>query len=389
MTTREEGGVQRAPQAASRSTAAGNGNGGYRTGGTIDIGLPAGGQRHAPEAPARIKVIGVGGGGSNAVNRMLADGLRGVDFVAINTDQQALMSSHAPQRIRIGDRATRGLGAGGKPERGELAADESREELRALLAGTDMVFITCGMGGGTGTGAAPVVAEVAREQHVLTVGVVTTPFHFEGAPRMRNALAGIEKLRQHVDTLIVVSNDRLMHVLSKRASLQEAFSTTDNVLRNGVRGIAELITVPGMINLDFADVRTVMHNGGVALMGVGTGKGEGRVRAAAEEAINARLLEVSIDGATNVLFNVTAGADLSLFELNEAATLIRDAAHPECNVIFGAVIDETMHGECRVTVVATGFDMTDGRVHMQLPERPRRVLREWQVGEENRWWEGR
>ena len=310
------------------------------------------------ESPAQIKVIGVGGGGQNAVNRMIAEGLIGVDFIAVNTDQQALMLSNAPMRVRIGDKDTRGLGAGGNPDRGEKAAEESSDELYGLMKGADMVFITGGMGGGTGTGAAPVIARISKELGSLTIGVVTRPFSFEGTPRMRSAEAGIEKLKEHVDTLIVIPNDRLLDIVDKRASLQQSFRTADDVLRQGIQGISEVITTPGLINLDFADVRAIMSEGGAALMAVGTASGEGRARSAAEQAITSSLLDVTIDGARGILFNITGGPDMSLFEVNEAASLIKSSAHPDCNVIFGAVIDESMKETIRITVIATGFDQT-------------------------------
>ncbi|MFN4292845.1 MAG: cell division protein FtsZ [Thermoflexales bacterium] len=308
------------------------------------------------ESPAQIKVVGVGGGGQNAVNRMIAEGLAGIEFIAVNTDQQALMLSHAPIRVRIGEKVTRGLGAGSNAEIGEKAAEESADEIYSLLKGADMVFITCGMGGGTGTGAAPVIARIAKELNALTIGVVTKPFSFEGTPRMRTAEAGIERLKEHVDTLIVIPNDRLLDIVGQKATLQQAFRTADDVLRQGIQGISEVITVPGLINLDFADVRTIMSEGGAALMAVGTASGEGRARAAAEQAITSNLLDVTIDGARGILFNITGGPDLSLFEVNEAAMIIKSAAHPDCNVIFGAVVDENMKDQVRITVIATGFD---------------------------------
>ena len=313
-------------------------------------------QYNLGESPAQIKVVGVGGAGQNAVNRMIDEGLTGVEFIAVNTDQQALAFSKAPVRVRIGDKVTRGLGAGSNPDQGEKAAEESTEDLYGLLNGADMVFITCGMGGGTGTGAAPIVARIAKEVGALTIGVVTRPFSFEGTPRQRAAEAGIEKLKEHVDTLIVIPNDRLLAIVDKRASLQQSFRVADEVLRQGIQGITEVITVPGLINLDFADVRTIMNEGGAALMAVGTASGEGRARASAEQAIASNLLDVTIDGARGILFNITGGNDLSLFEVNEAATLIRAAAHPDCRVIFGAVIDPNMKDEMRITVIATGFD---------------------------------
>jgi cell division protein FtsZ len=305
---------------------------------------------------ARIKVLGMGGGGSNAVNRMIEEGLQGVEFVAVNTDSQALMLSNAPQRIRVGEKLTKGLGSGGDPDTGQKAAEESSDELYEVLRGSDMVFLTAGMGGGTGTGASPVAASIAREVGALTIGVVTKPFSFEGSKRLKVAQQGIERLKEQVDTLIVIPNDRLLQIVDKRASLQEAFRLADDVLRQGIQGISELITVPGLINLDFADVRSIMSEGGAALMAVGRGSGETRAADAAREAISSQLLDVTIDGAQGILFNVTGGPDLSLFEVNEAAEIIRETAHPEANIIFGAVIDENMGDEVRITVVATGFD---------------------------------
>ncbi|MBN1995672.1 MAG: cell division protein FtsZ [Anaerolineae bacterium] len=309
-----------------------------------------------PENFAQIKVIGVGGGGSNAVNRMIAEGLRGVEFIAVNTDAQALLMSDAPQRIRIGDKLTRGLGAGGNPEVGGKAAEESSEELEEILRGTDMVFVTCGMGGGTGTGAAPIIAELARDSGALTVGVVTKPFTFEGTRRQNVAVEGIERLKEKVDTLIVIPNDRLLEIVDKKASMTQAFRTADDVLRQGIQGISELITVPGLINLDFADVRSIMNGGGTSLMSVGVAAGENRGVEAAESAVSSSLLDVTIDGAQGILFNVTGGPDLSLFEVNEAAEIIKRKAHPDANIIFGAVIDDNLTDELRITLIATGFD---------------------------------
>lgn len=304
---------------------------------------------------AQIKVVGIGGGGSNAVNRMIDAGIRGVDFIAVNTDAQALLLSEAPNRIRIGDKLTRGLGAGGDPEVGHKAAEESAEEIYDTLNGADMVFITAGMGGGTGTGAAPVISHIARETGALTIGVVTRPFSFEGTKRMDNAHDGIENLKESVDTLIVIPNDRLLQIVDKRASINEAFKTADDVLRQGIQGISELITVPGLINLDFADVRTIMAEGGAALMAVGIGTGENRAVDAAEQAISSPLLDITIDGASGVLFNVTGGQDLSLFEVNEAAEIIRNTTDPNANIIFGAVVDPELEDELHITLVATGF----------------------------------
>ena len=320
---------------------------------------------------AQIQVIGVGGGGSNAVNRMIEEGISGVSFVAVNTDAQALLLSDAPTRVRIGDKLTRGLGVGGDPDLGRKAAEESADELYEVLQGSDMVFITAGMGGGTGTGAAPVIAKIAREIDALTIGVVTRPFSFEGRKREDVAVQGIEALKEHVDTLIVIPNDRLLEIVEKRASLQDAFRTADDVLRQGIQGISELITVPGLINLDFADVRAVMSEGGAALMAVGRASGENRAVEAAQQAVSSRLLDITIDGARGILFNITGGSDLSLYEVNEAASIIKDTAHPDVNLIFGAVIDETMGDEVCITVIATGFDGGAPR-----PRATRAVVRE-------------
>jgi cell division protein FtsZ len=291
---------------------------------------------------------------------MIEEGITGVEFVAVNTDAQALMLSDAPTRVRIGDKLTRGLGVGGNPELGTKAAEESADELYEVLKGSDMVFITAGMGGGTGTGAAPVIARIAREMDALTIGVVTRPFSFEGKRRSEAALAGIDALKEQVDTLIVIPNDRLLEIVEKRVTLQNAFRLADDVLRQGIQGISELITVPGLINLDFADVRAVMSEGGAALMAVGHASGDNRAIEAAQQAVSSRLLDITIDGARGILFNVTGGDDLSLYEVNEAASIIKETAHPDVNLIFGAVIDEEMGDEIRITVIATGFD--GGRV---------------------------
>ncbi|HMQ50500.1 MAG TPA: cell division protein FtsZ [Anaerolineae bacterium] len=309
-----------------------------------------------PENFAQIKVVGVGGGGSNAVNRMIAEGLRGVDFIAVNTDAQALILSEAPQRIRIGDKLTRGLGAGGNPEYGRKAAEESSHDLEEVIAGSDMVFVTCGMGGGTGTGAAPIIAEIAKGTGALTIGVVTKPFSFEGSRRQSLASEGIERLKENVDTLIVIPNDRLLEIVDKKASMTDAFRVADDVLRQGIQGISELITVPGLINLDFADVRSIMTSGGASLMSVGVAAGENRAIQAAETAVSSALLDVSIDGARGILFNITSGPNLSLYEVNEAAEIVRRKAHPDANIIFGAVIDHSLDDELRITLIATGFE---------------------------------
>lgn len=313
------------------------------------------------EAFARIKVVGVGGGGCNAVNRMIAEGMNGIEFIAVNTDGQALVYSQAETRVRIGEKVTRGRGAGGVPEMGRKAAEESSEDLYKVLKGRDMVFVTAGMGGGTGTGAAPIIAQIAKEVGALTIGVVTKPFTFEGAHRMQSAESGITKLKEQADTLIVIPNDRLLQIVDKRASLQDAFSAADDVLRQGIQGISELITIPGLINLDFADVRTIMSEGGAALMAVGRGSGDDRAREAAEKAISSSLLDITISGARGILFNVTGGPDLTLFEVNEAAAIIKETAHPDVNLIFGAVIDPSMGDEIRITVIATGFDQARNR----------------------------
>lgn len=308
------------------------------------------------ESFARIKVVGVGGGGCNAVNRMIEEGLQGIEFISINTDAQALLKSAAPTRVRIGDKATRGLGAGGDPEIGRQAAEESAEELYEVLKGSDMVFITAGMGGGTGTGAAPVVAQIAKEIGALTIGVVTRPFAFEGGRRAKAAEKGTEALKQHAHTLIVIPNDRLLQIVAKNVGLQQAFRLADDVLRQGIQGISELITVPGLINLDFADVKTIMSEGGAALMAVGEASGEDRAKIAAEMAISSQLLDVTINGSRGILFNVTGGPSLSLFEVNQAAAIIKETAHPDVNLIFGAVLDENMGDKVRITVIATGFE---------------------------------
>lgn len=311
---------------------------------------------HSPEPFARIKVIGVGGGGTNAVDRMITAGVQGVEFIAVNTDAQHLNRCLAPIRVRIGDKLTRGLGSGGNPEIGRKAAEESLEELREVVKGADMVFITAGMGGGTGTGASPVVARLAKEEGALTIGVVTRPFRFEGLRRAQVAEEGILALKGEVDTLIVIPNDRLLEITDRRVSLQDAFRLADDVLLQGVQGISELITVPGLINLDFADVRAIMSEGGAALMAVGEGSGDERARKAAEAAVSSRLLDLTIDGARGILFNITGGPDLALHEVYEAADIIKAAAHPEANIIFGAVIDDEMEDRVRITLVATGFD---------------------------------
>jgi len=320
------------------------------------------------ESFADIKVVGVGGGGCNAVDRMIEEGLQGVEFIAVNTDAQALMLSKAAKRVRIGDKLTRGLGSGGDSDVGRKAAEESAEELYDVLKGSDMVFITGGMGGGTGTGACPIVAQISREVGSLTIGVVTKPFTFEGNRRIQNAETGIKNLKEKADTLIVIPNDRLLQIVDKRANLQDAFRMADDVLRQGVQGISELITVPGLINLDFADVRTIMSEGGAALMAVGSASGDDRAREAAEQAISSKLLDITIDGARGILFNVTGGSDLTLFEVNQAAAIIKETAHPDVNLIFGAVVDPNMGDNLRITVIATGFERTG--VPRRILERP-------------------
>ena len=305
---------------------------------------------------ARIKVIGVGGGGNNAVNRMIEAGLRGVDFIAVNTDKQALFLSKANTKIQIGDKLTKGLGAGANPDIGEKAANESRDEIAMAIKDADMVFVTAGMGGGTGTGGAPVIAQIAKELGILTVGVVTKPFMFEGRKRMQQAERGIDNLRAVVDTLVTIPNDRLLHIADKKTTMLEAFRLADDVLRQGVQGISDLIAVPGLINLDFADVKTIMLEQGLAHMGIGRGAGENKAEDAAKQAISSPLLETSIEGAKGVLLNITGGPDLGLQEVNTAAELIQNSADPEATIIFGAVIDENLKDEIIITVIATGFD---------------------------------
>ncbi len=308
------------------------------------------------ETFARIKVIGVGGSGNNAIHRMMENGIRGVEFVAINTDAQALHSSQADHKIHIGKTITRGLGAGMNPDIGRAAAEESKDEILEVIKNADMVFITCGLGGGTGTGAAPVVAELAKKVGILTVAVTTKPFAFEGAKRREIADKGLEALKAHVDTIIMIPNDRILQIIDKKTSLLDAFKTVDEVLRQGVAGISDLITTPGMINVDFADVKAIMQNAGSALMGIGRGTGENRALDAARSAIDSPLLEMSIDGARGVLFNITGGRDLGMYEVDDAAKYITKAADPEARIIFGAVIDEEMEEEVKITVIATGFD---------------------------------
>ncbi|MTI49035.1 MAG: cell division protein FtsZ [Firmicutes bacterium] len=305
---------------------------------------------------AHIKVVGVGGGGNNAVNRMIESDVQGIEFIAVNTDRQALYSSKAEIKVQIGDKLTRGLGAGANPNIGMKAAEESKNEIIESLEGADMVFITAGMGGGTGTGAAPIVAEAAKELGILTVGVVTKPFMFEGRRRMLHAEQGIARLKEKVDTLVTIPNDRLLQVVEKKTSIMDAFKIADDVLKQGIQGISDLIAVPALINLDFADVKTVMENQGLAHMGIGRASGENRATEAAKQAIHSPLLETSIEGAKGVLLNITGGQNLGLFEVNEAADLIRQSVDPDANIIFGAGIDENLKDELKITVIATGFE---------------------------------
>jgi cell division protein FtsZ len=318
---------------------------------------------------AVIKVVGVGGGGTNAVNRMVDAGLAGVEFIGVNTDAQALLMSDADVKVHIGDQVTRGLGAGADPQVGHAAAWESRDELKEVLKGADMVFVTAGEGGGTGTGAAPVVAELADEVGALTVGVVTRPFSFEGRRRFDVAEQGIAELAERVDTIIVIENDRLLQVIERQTSVVDAFKIADDVLRQGVQGITDLITVPGLVNLDFADVRTIMREAGTAMMGIGTARGESRAAEAAKQAVSSPLLEASIEGATGILLNITGGKSVGLFEVNEAAEVVTSAASAEANIIFGAVIDKAMDDELRVTVIATGFGQQRRRKRKPATER--------------------
>lgn len=319
---------------------------------------------------AKIRVIGIGGAGGNAVNTMIADGqIRGVEFMSINTDAQALLISQAMVKVQIGENLTRGLGSGGNPEVGTKAAEESREKIKEMLEGTDMVFLTAGMGGGTGTGASSIIAEVAKEVGALTVAVVTKPFHFEGTRRMVVAEEGIEGLKERVDTLIVIPNQRILEVIDKKLSLLEAFRVADSVLNHGVQGISDLITIPGLINVDFADVKTIMTSAGSALMGIGIGVGENRAQLAARQATSSPLLEVSMEGARGVLYNIIGGTDLSMSEVNEASRIISQAADPDANIIFGATIDENLHDQIRITVIATGFDESRKRLQ-EMVERP-------------------
>ena len=308
------------------------------------------------DGTATIKVIGVGGGGTNAVNRMVDSGIRGVEFVAVNTDRQALLLSKAASKIQIGEKITRGLGAGANPDIGAQAAEESKSEITEALRGADMVFVTAGMGGGTGTGAAPIVAACAKEMGILTIGVVTKPFTFEGKKRLSQADRGIESLKSKVDTLVVIPNDKLLQVIDRKTSIVEAFKMADDVLRQGVQGISDLIAVPGLVNLDFADVKTIMLNTGMAHMGIGRASGESRAEEAAKQAVQSPMLETSIEGARGVIINITGGTNLGLHEVNTAAELVQRSVDPEANIIFGAVIDETLEEDIVITVIATGFE---------------------------------
>lgn len=336
---------------------------------------------------AQIKVIGVGGGGNNAVNRMIESNLKGIQFIVINTDKQALFTSKAEYKIQIGEKLTRGLGAGANPDVGKKAAEESRDDIYQALQGADMVFITAGMGGGTGTGAAPIVAEIAKDMGILTVGVVTKPFMFEGKRRMLHAEKGIEDLKTKVDTLVTIPNDRLLQVVEKKTSIMDAFKIADDVLRQGVQGISDLIAIPGLVNLDFADVKTIMFEQGLAHMGIGKANGENRAAEAAKLAIQSPLLETSINGAKGVLLNITGGSNLGLFEVNEAAEIVSQAADPDANIIFGAVIDESLKDELRITVIATGFDSNNevkqNKINNENQKNDKNVKKEEEKSEEN------
>lgn len=322
---------------------------------------------------AKIRVVGIGGAGNNAVNSMISEEqIKGVEFMSINTDAQALLVGKANVKVQIGENLTRGLGSGGDPEIGRKAIEESREKIKEMLDGTDMIFLTAGMGGGTGTGATPIIAEVAKEAGALTVAVVTKPFLFEGTRRMVVAEEGIEQLKERVDTLIIIPNQRILEVIDKKLSLLEAFRVADSVLNHGVQGISDLITIPGLINVDFADVKTIMTSAGSALMGIGIGVGENKAQLAARQAISSPLLEVSMEGARGVLFNIIGGTDLSMSEVNEASKIISQAADPDANIIFGATIDENLHDQIKVTVIATGFDESRKRLQ-QLVEKPEEV----------------
>ncbi len=325
---------------------------------------------------AKIRVIGVGGGGNNALESMITQSqIQGVDFISVNTDAQALLLCHADTKVQIGEKLTKGLGSGGDPEVGRAAAEESVEKIKDILQGSDMIFLAAGMGGGTGTGAAPIIAQIAKESGALTVAVVTKPFAFEGTRRMVNAEDGIENLKDKVDTLIVIPNQRILDVVDKKVSLLEAFRVADSVLSQGVQGISDLITMPGLINVDFADVRSIMSNAGSALMGIGSGYGENRAQTAARSAVASPLLEISMDGARGVLFNITGGPDLTMDEVNQASKIIAEAADPDANIIFGTTIDESMKDQIKITLVATGFDQTKQRLKEFVMPQPRNYTR--------------
>ncbi len=331
---------------------------------------------------AKIKVVGVGGGGNNAVNRMISAGIKGVEFYAFNTDRQALKSSLADNKIQIGEKVTKGLGAGANPDVGQESAEESIDEIKESLKDTDMVFITAGMGGGTGTGAAPVIAEIAKELGILTVGVVTKPFAFEGMKRSKSATRGISALKDKVDTLVIIPNDRLLSIADKKTSFSEAFEMADEILKQGIQGISDLISVPNLINLDFADVKTIMQDKGIAHMGIGIASGDDRATEAAKLAINSPLLETSIEGAKSVLLNITAGNDLGIFEVNEAADLIRECVDEDANIIFGAGIDETLKDQVKITVIATEFDQYKDDSKKDDKKKPNLVARNLKENEE-------
>lgn len=319
------------------------------------------------DGTATIKVIGIGGAGNNAVNRMVESGIKGVEFIAVNTDRQALLLSKAASKIQIGEKITRGLGAGANPDIGAQAAEESKSEIAEALRGADMVFVTAGMGGGTGTGAAPIVAATAKEMGILTIGVVTKPFTFEGKKRLSQAERGVESLKGKVDTLVVIPNDKLLQIIDRKTSIVEAFKMADDVLRQGVQGISDLIAIPGLVNLDFADVKTIMLNTGMAHMGIGRASGENRAEDAAKQAIQSPLLETSIEGARGVIINITGGNNLGLHEVNTAAELVQRSVDPEANIIFGAVIDESLDEDIVITVIATGFEKEQGGISSNIP----------------------
>jgi cell division protein FtsZ len=333
---------------------------------------------------AKIRVVGVGGGGSNAIGSMISHGtIHGVDFVAVNTDAQALLLNKADTKIHIGENLTKGLGSGGEPDIGRQAAEESAEKIKHMLEGSDMVFVTCGEGGGTGTGATPVIAKISKEVGALTVAVVTKPFLFEGTRRMVQAEEGIDQLKDKVDTLIVIPNQRILDVVDRKLSLLDAFKVADSVLTQGVQGISEIITLPGLINVDFADVRAIMSNAGSSLMGIGSGTGENRAQMAARSAIASPLLEISMDGARGVLFNIVGGNDLTMTEVDEAAKIISSAADPDANIIFGATINESLHDQIRITVVATGFDQTKQRLQQFVIQQPTPPIKQQPIAQDD------